>query len=111
MSVPNQQLVDLNPSWIGRGGEHVRDKDGNPVPERHGTGIILTCPCGTCPEHNWLYVPFENPLDGGAPDPTEHALWKRTGTNFLTLTLHPSVRRTSGCGWHGFIRDGEVLTV
>jgi hypothetical protein len=57
------------------------------------------------------YVAFANPLDGGPPhislgEPT----WQRTGDTFETLTLSPSILRTRpyGCGWHGFITDGEV---
>lgn len=33
------------------------------------------------------------------------------GETFETLTLAPSIRLTSGCEWHGFIRNGETLTL
>ncbi len=106
------KLTDLDPSWMGAGGEGISDKDGNPVPERHGVGVVLDCPCGCGIP---LYVPFLNPLDGGpAHDPQRRNNWQRTGETFETLTLTPSILRNKekgGCGWHGFITNGEIITV
>lgn len=35
--------------------------------------------------------------------------WTMTGTGFEDLTLSPSVHLSGeGCGWHGFVRNGEV---
>ena len=37
--------------------------------------------------------------------------WQRTGDTFETLTLHPSILRSpqkGGCGWHGWVTNGEV---
>ena len=103
------RLVDLNPRWVGAGGEGVSDKNGNPVPERHGIGITFDCPCGC---DVWGHVSFSNPLDGGAPriSPGEPT-WTRTGDTFETLTLSPSILRSKdkgGCGWHGWIKNGVV---
>jgi len=100
-------LVDLNPRWVGAGGEGIYDRDGNAVPERHGVGIAFDCPCG-CGLRG--YVDFENPLDGGPPKVIPgHPCWKREGETFETLTLSPSILRKEprGCGWHGFLRDGH----
>lgn len=102
-------LVDLEPRWVGAGGEGVT-QDGQPVPERHGVGITCNCPCG-CDRP--LFVGFANPLDGGpAYDPRERAQWQRTGDTFETLTLAPSIQRRKigddGCTWHGFITNGEI---
>jgi hypothetical protein len=39
-------------------------------------------------------------------------MWTRTGEDFETLTLTPSIHSDpakGGCGWHGFITNGEVL--
>jgi hypothetical protein len=102
------RLVDLDPRWVGAGGEGISDKDGNPVPERHGVGVSFDCPdgCGfPC------YVPFRNPLDGGPQHDDSRPSWERTGDTFDTLTLSPSILRTKekgGCGWHGFIRNGAI---
>ena len=104
------KLVDLNPSWIGAGGEGVT-QNGQPVPYRPGVGLHCDCPCGCGSE---LFVPFANPLDGGPPhDPRPHATWTRDGDTFETLTLHPSIKRVphnGSCGWHGFIEKGEIKT-
>jgi hypothetical protein len=105
------KLIDLDPTWFGSGGEGITDKDGNPVPERHGIGVIFRCPCGT-PEC-WCAVPFKNPLDGKPADPYYQTAWVREGETFETLTLSPSILRSKergGCGWHGYIKNGEVIT-
>ncbi len=104
------KLVDLNPRWIGHGGEGVFDKDDNPIPFRDGIGISCSCPCGC---RRPLFVPFRNPLDGGPPYTEGTPLWDREGDNFETLTLSPSILRVKingqGCGWHGFIKNGEII--
>lgn len=92
------RLVDLNPRFLGG------------APDREGVGIEFDCPCGGICGHS-LFVPFENPLDGGAQyGPTG---WKRAGDTFETLTLTPSILRLapSQCGWHGFVTNGEIITV
>ena len=99
------KLLDLHPRWIGSGGEGVSNADGTPAPARQGVGIMFDCPCG-CQED--CFIPFENSLDGGAPCGDVNHLWHRTGEDFETLTLSPSIRRVGGCAWHGFITNGEV---
>lgn len=126
------RLADLNPRFLNAGGEGIsmqgpdqcRSCHGNgcvechgsgreyvPAPLRVGVGVILTCPCGSCDEFHELYVPFENPLDGGPSIEPGHPRWRRAGETFETLTLTPSILRTrskGGCGWHGWITNGEV---
>jgi hypothetical protein len=102
------RLTELNPSWIGAGGEGVTC-NGLPVPERHGIGLICDCPCGC---GNTLYIPFKNPLDNGIQY-GEGTSWDREGDNFENITLSPSIRRIAregSCGWHGFIRKGNIET-
>ena len=106
------KLSDLNPVFVGAGGEGISNADGSPVPARFGIGIILDCPCGKCTEYEQLFVPFANPLDGGPQTGSQG--WQRTGTTFDDLTLTPSILRNKdkgGCGWHGYITAGEVITV
>ena len=122
------KLTDLHPNWMGAGGDgvsqpglepcascagagcevcHSTGKKYIPAPERHGVGVILDCPCGC---ESPLYVPFSNPLDGGAQLQPGSG-WNRTGETFETLTLTPSILRSrnrGGCGWHGFITGGVV---
>jgi hypothetical protein len=102
------RLVDLNPTWYGAGGEGISNADGTPVPERRGVGIIFDCPCG-CGE--LCAIPFANALDGG-PQYDQRQGWQREGDTFETLTLRPSILRTKppGCGWHGWITNGEVTS-
>ena len=107
------RLADLHPEFVGAGGEGVFAADGTPARARFGVGVIFDCPCGRCDDAHQCYVPFANPLDGGPPlvDDVSRALWKRTGETFETLTLTPSILRNrsrGGCGWHGFITDGNV---
>lgn len=133
----NLKLIDLHPQFMGSGGEGVYQQTGkrcpqcpadavNPncsacegrgleyalAPRREGVGVLLDCPCGRRDEDHQLYVPFANPVDGGAPLETgKNHGWQRTGDTFETLTLTPSILRTPpyGCGWHGFITNGEVI--
>lgn len=101
------RLVDLDPVFLGNGGEGVFLADGSPAPRREGVGLACNCPCGC---ERGLYVPFANPLDGGPP--LEPRGWERKGDTFETLTLTPSILRvgSDSCGWHGFITDGAVVS-
>lgn len=104
------RLTDLRPQWVGSGGENVSDADGKPVPYRHGVGLMCDCPCGCGSK---LFVPFQNPLDGGPSNNPDRVCWDRTGDTFEVLTLAPSIRRIphdGSCGWHGFIRQGMIET-
>ncbi len=106
-------LTDLNPNWCSSGGEGIsRVVDGVhvPVPERKRIGLMYDCPCG-CGDRR--YVPFANPIDGGpCVENSKGASWQRTGDDFETLTLSPSIRHVplndGDCSWHGWIRDGKV---
>lgn len=105
------KLVDLHPRFPCAGGEGITDGSGNPVPLREGIGVMFDCPCG-CDQP--LYVPFANPLDGGPSRENERPQWHRVGETFETLTLTPSILRSiekGGCGWHGFVTAGEIITV
>lgn len=106
MTTP-RKLTELNPRFIGAGGDGITGPNGEPVPARHGVGVMLDCPCGAVDSP--LYVPFANPLDGGPQYGPQG--WQRTGESFDTLTLTPSILRTfshCGCRWHGYITAGEV---
>lgn len=111
-------LTDLNPKWCGHGGKgsFTRGPNGEevPIPKRTRVGLMYDCPCG-CGDRR--YVPFENPEDGLGPLEGKNAKWTRTGTDFETLTLQPSIKHVphklrdgtlDGCAWHGWIRNGEV---
>ena len=107
-------LKELNARFVGAGGEGVFNADGSPAPQRTGVGVALDCPCGKCDEYHWLFVPFTNPIDGGpAVEHLGRPTWQRTGDTIETLTLSPSILRSiekGGCGWHGYIENGQVRT-
>lgn len=120
------KLTDLHPQWVGAGGDGVFNADGSPAPARHGVGVSFDCPCASCTakrtgdeDHDFylrVFVALTNPLDGGPPhDPRPNQQWTRTGETFDTLTLRPSIQRhrvgDDGCDWHGFVTNGEILTV
>lgn len=101
---PPRKLIDLNPLWVGVHGE-----------PRKGVSVAFQCPC-LDPKCEWggqIVVDLENPLDGGermswrgVPAKT---YWQRTGDTFETLTLSPSIHCVGH--WHGWVRDGQVISV
>lgn len=104
------RLADLNPVFPINGGEGVTRSDtGEPVPRTEGVGVIFDCPCGNKDDRHRCYVTFANPI---GPGPHVHEKgWQRTGDTFDTLTLTPSILRIGDCGWHGYITNGEIITV
>lgn len=103
------RLTELEPYWIDHGGrETFSAQDGAPVPRTLKTALGCNCPCGC---ENALYVPFSNPIGPGPL--TAQQGWGRTGETFETITLVPSILRSGvgSCGWHGFITNGEVISV
>ena len=42
------RLTDLNPRWVDAGGEGITTLAGDPVPARHGIGMLYDCPCEQC---------------------------------------------------------------
>ena len=107
------RLADLHPRWgreyNGYDGQYLIFDCPCPAP-------LIPCPCGepTCPQQltkacGWspMHIPIANPIDGGPP-PRATTLWTRTGETFETLTLSPSIHAVGH--WHGFIRNGELVS-
>lgn len=93
-----KRLVDLNPRWV----DTYQKK-------RQGVMLQYDCPCGQECEFNPVLLHLTNPLDGGptcARDSQPH--WQRTGEDFATLTLSPSVHAVGH--WHGHVRGGMVTS-
>lgn len=101
------KLVELDSSFVAEDG-------------RRGVAVQFRCP--GCQKER-IVIPFANPLDGKAPDPSMNfrgVLWTRSGETLETLTLTPSVAfahvnggydgmpRTD-CHWHGWVRNGETV--
>jgi hypothetical protein len=96
-------------------GKFITHADG-----RSGTGVRFNCQCRPdCDE--FIAVSFENPVDGGVPDPSTSVRWDRKGSTLDTLTLSPSINFThvidrpgdplhgKKCNWHGWVRDGSAV--
>jgi hypothetical protein len=69
-------------------------------------GIRFTCP--KCSEHQ-VIVWFR---DRGVPDSATPGpgRWVCSGISFDDLSLTPSINLSGGgCGWHGFITNGEIV--
>lgn len=124
------RLTELDPRWVGAGGEGILNADGTKATKRHGVGLSFLCPCSTCtalrtnyPDEDFhlrVFVGFTNPIDEGATLDSDGPKWTRVGDTFETLTLQPSIlsqKEKGGCGWHGYIggpggdKPGEVVTV
>lgn len=50
------------------------------------------------------------PFAGRGVDPAKNQ-WNVLGTGFHDLSTTPSYRIVGGCGWHGYITDGEVSII
>lgn len=108
------RLSALNPRWWGNEGRIL--------------GISFLCPHCTTTR---LGVAFANPVNGGPPSPIVTAdampkvmkahlhesltfdvppghLWTRTGEDFETLTLQPSIDASKAGHWHGNVTNGEA---
>jgi len=93
------KLTELEPKWV------ATDEP------RHGMGISFNHPNG---KDFRLVIWFDNPIDGGKPAfPNQYGLWHRTGEDFETLTLTPSieVKLPEDMYWHGFLTNGDFKSV
>ena len=102
------KLTDLEPEWT----KWISDTESRRVPTMaEADGLWFLCPkCFQTNEGNvgthmvlcWKpHVPQTT-----SPKPGR---WMMTGTGFHDLTLSPSVHLSGeGCGWHGFIKNGEA---
>lgn len=67
------------------------------VPIETVCGLMFICPCG-CGSRGVLQI--DSPFADHNRDK-----WTWDG-NRERPTMSPSVRRTEGCGWHGYLQDG-----
>ena len=91
------RLTDLDPRWGAENGNRYC--------------LIFACPIEGCP-NKYISVPFKM-FEGY--DPKKHHIWTKTGDDFDTISLAPSVDATrtkqgeaTGCLFHGFVTNGEV---
>lgn len=102
------KLTELNPRWcldadIWVCGTLVHDEN------RNGMGLTFQCPCcvGTT-RATRLGIFFDNPVDGKPATDDSPLRWTRSGDDFDSLTLIPSVDVSKSGHWHGYITNGNV---
>jgi len=84
--------------WPEKAGEFVFYTDSAGVI----SGLVYMCPCG-------CGVDSSIPFSGRSPEETKGPLWNWDG-DVSSPSVTPSIRRLSGCQWHGWITDGEWIT-
>lgn len=108
------KLTDLEPQFLKWTDEH-HHRDVQTLAE--ADGILFVCP--KCFEENGRERPgvhsvlcwFEGKVpDSATPGPGR---WNPTGTGYGDLSFVPGAKSNSvlllnGCGWHGFVTNGEV---
>jgi len=77
-------------------------------------GLMFSCPAchnkrnaaGIRMDHKVaVWIPGTDPGTAGK------ARWHMTGSSYLDVTLTPSVRILGHCQWHGYITNGEAITL
>lgn len=116
--IPAAELGDV---WIMR--QSPKDVStmnfGNSEADWPIVGYALTCPNPTCRfgVHDWTWANnCEQKLPEGGPRCAHRrdrrSCWEWSGTiEDGTLTASPSLHspeNLGGCGWHGYLRDGEM---
>ena len=104
------KLTDLDPQFL-----KMEVVDGKRIYRHVGTpgeadGIRFLCP--KCFEANkgsggthgvMCWKPGTDAISGPGR-------WPMLGTGYHDLTLTPSIQLLGGCGWHGFLINGETST-
>lgn len=106
------RLTDLEPQFLSYG----HDEQGREIHRYEDTieyaqGIMFLCPkCFAEKGANVHHVICWNPSVPNYVNP-KPGRWNLVGTGYRDLSLvagSSSILLTSGCRWHGFIRDGEA---
>ena len=98
------KLTDLEPQLTRIAGP---DRYEDVTTLQNAQGLMFECPCGG---HSVLVWFRDRGVPGSErPGPGR---WQVSGSGYSDLTLSPSVHLTgAGCGWHGFVTNGEVTRV
>ena len=78
-------------------------------------GYALTCPQPACATgvHAWDHAHECKACPGGCQKGPDRGCWDWSGSAYdNTLTANPSlhcVLELGGCGWHGWLRNGEMV--
>lgn len=100
--------------WVVRGQDRTQSWGGNPdAADWPVVGYGLVCPNEACPDpvHFWTHA-HDCPAPSGPCKMGGPSCWTWTGSpEDGTLTASPSLyspRSLGGCGWHGFLKAGEL---
>jgi hypothetical protein len=108
------RLLELDPKWAHGASSHATTEESLAV-ESSEKFLIINCPKHPAHRLAIRVGPQARSFQDG--DVTRH-VWRMTGSTFDDLTLSPSVQICGGhdvpilaieCGWHGCIKNGEVL--
>lgn len=99
------RLLDLEPEWVhdydAADRSHHRSAD---LSIENAQGILFECPL--CRGHSVLaWFRGRGVPDDATPGPGR---WTPAGTGFADLSLTPSIALQGGCGWHGFVTNGDA---
>ena len=106
------RLVDLSPHWVTQmdaNGSHWEDKVSR---QQDAQGVRILCPkCftengGPVGTHSVIVLFKDRDIPPEAMPLM--ARWEVSGNDFNDLTTTPSILINGGCGWHGFITNGDV---
>lgn len=109
------KLTELEPEWL----RVVMEGRWREVPMAEAQGLLFLCPkCfvangGAVGTHSVICWSRSAGVSDDEPPKPGRWTWHGTGFEDLTLESDPpggsrSVLLTGGCGWHGFITNGEV---
>lgn len=79
--------------------------------------VFLQCPACATPDGGGHYMEVTFADRGVAEDQGCHntegkpTRWQVSGTGLENLSTQPSIQLIGGCAWHGYITNGETLTV
>lgn len=100
------KLSELTPRWVAHGGD---DKAALIFKCPHCQEIWLTCTFHPIKisEQFEIFLP-EGQMSGGQVVPSRQDFaWGRSGDDFASLSVTPSVDASASGHWHGFITNGE----
>lgn len=100
------KLADLSPRWVAHEGN---DKAALIFKCPHCQEIWLTCTFQPIKiSHQMeMFLP-EGQMSGGQVVPSKQDFaWGRSGDDFASLSVTPSVDASASGHWHGFITNGE----
>lgn len=73
-------------------------------------GIRFWCPSSKCQDNAHAVLCWFRDRGVSGAEPPGPGRWDVvSGTGYEDLSLSPSILITSGCMWHGFMRNGELV--